>query len=108
VAETDIPRGWQHPDPESGSGHFRYWDGTRWTAWMTETPGTQMVGFSVHGQLGLHGWRGLWYRRIVRFPLIFYPLAWFNCSVPFTRRRLDRLMRPRETREARAHHRPAR
>ena len=48
------------------------------------------------GLVRLSGWRRLWYGRIVRLPPVFYPLAWFNCSVPLTRRRLDRLMNPRE------------
>lgn len=50
------------------------------------------------GRIGLHGWRGFWYRRVVRFPVVFYPLAWFNNSVPGTRGHLDRLLHPREMR----------
>jgi ATP-dependent Clp protease ATP-binding subunit ClpC len=49
----------------------------------------------------LSGWRHIWYRRVVRLPFVFYPLAWFNCSVPFTRGHLYRLMQPRELVEAR-------
>ena len=46
------------------------------------------------GVMRLTGWRVVWYGRIVRLPFIFYPLAWLNCSVPGTRRRLDRLLHP--------------
>lgn len=97
VADADRSHGW-HPDPVEGAGTFRYWDGHRWTATMKEAPGRQSVRYS------LDGWRKVWYSKIVRFPLLFYPLSWFNSSVPVTRRHLDRLLQPREVREARARH----
>jgi ATP-dependent Clp protease ATP-binding subunit ClpA len=44
----------------------------------------------------LNGWRRLWYGRIVRLPFIFYPVAWFDNSVPGTRGHLRWLLQPRE------------
>lgn len=54
---------------------------------------------SGHGRprpYALNGWRRLWYGRIVRLPFIFYPVAWFDCSVPGTRGHLTWLIQPRE------------
>jgi hypothetical protein len=50
------------------------------------------------GRYSPTGWRRLWYQRVVRLPVVFYPLAWFNCNVPITRGGLDGLMRPAEAR----------
>jgi len=44
----------------------------------------------------LSGWRRVWFGRLVTLPVIFYPLVWFDCSVPFTRGRLSRLIRPQD------------
>jgi ATP-dependent Clp protease ATP-binding subunit ClpA len=46
----------------------------------------------------LKGWRRLWYTRIVRLPFVFYPVVWFDCSVPGTRGHLTWLVQPREFR----------
>lgn len=81
-----------HPDP-SISNRLRYWNGRRWSGWVENLGSGRGVG-----RYSLQGWRRLWFQRLVRFPAIFYPLAWFNCSVPITRGRLDRLMRPAEGR----------
>ncbi len=40
------------------------------------------------------GWRRLWYHRIVRFPLAFYPIAFCDCSVPVLRGHLTWLLWP--------------
>lgn len=42
----------------------------------------------------LRGWRRLWYRRIVRLPVVFYPIAFCDCSVPVLRGHLTRLLWP--------------
>jgi hypothetical protein len=98
VAETDRPRGW-HPDPEMGPGHFRYWDGHRWTGTRKDAPGSQVIG------LRFHGWRRIWYLKLVKFSLIAYPLAWVDSM---SRHRLGPLMTPKEIREAREQHGPKR
>ncbi len=55
-------------------------------------------------QIRLTGWRRVWYGKVVRNPVVFYPVAWFGCNVPMTRGRLRGLMEPRETRELRGLH----
>jgi hypothetical protein len=42
----------------------------------------------------LLGWRRVWYRRVMVNTIVFHTFAWFNCSVPVTKGRLNRLMRP--------------
>jgi hypothetical protein len=42
----------------------------------------------------LHGWRRVWYRRMMVNTVVFHTFAWFNCSVPVTKGRLNRLMDP--------------
>jgi ATP-dependent Clp protease ATP-binding subunit ClpC len=54
----------------------------------------------------LNRWRLLWYTRIVRLPFIFYPVAWFDCSVPGTKGHLTWLMQPREVRLSQGEGRP--
>jgi hypothetical protein len=53
-------------------------------------------GYGQPRPLLLSGWRRLWYGRIARLPFIFYPVAWFDGSVPVTRGHLTWLIRPRE------------
>jgi hypothetical protein len=40
----------------------------------------------------LHGWRRVWYRRVMVNSIVFHTFAWFNRSVPVTKGRLNRLM----------------
>lgn len=83
--------GWQVvSDP---AGQWRYWDGRTWTAWAHVSGSGAPLRFSVKG------WRPTWFNGIARIPVVFFPLAWFECSVPFTRGHLGRLLRPRELRE---------
>lgn len=42
----------------------------------------------------VHGWRRIWYQRVAANTVVFHVFAWFNCSVPGTRGRLNRLMSP--------------
>jgi hypothetical protein len=80
-------QGW-HDDPDH-LGSLRYWDGKRWNGTATVGPGgIRAASYS------LTGWRRLWYRGVVGHPVVFHVLAWFNCSVPGTKGRLDRLMQP--------------
>jgi hypothetical protein len=88
-------RGWQE-DPDHPH-HLRYWNGHTWTAGANVSDGHSLT------QLRLTGWRRVWYLKVARNPVVFYPLAWFGCSVPVTRGRLRGLMEPRETRELRAY-----
>lgn len=85
-------RGW-HDNPDT-SGCQQYWDGQAWTG------EAHLSAFgAVAARYSLKGWRRIWFSTIVRFPGIFYPLAWFNSSVPITRGHLSRFMQPREQRE---------
>jgi hypothetical protein len=43
------------------------------------------------GHYQLRGWQSFWYGRVARNPVVFYPLAWLDCSVPLTRGRLGHL-----------------
>jgi len=79
-------KGW-HTDPAE-PGRWNYWDGNRWNGVRREHDG------HVNGHFSLTGWHKLWYGRIVKVPIVFYPFAWLNCSVPGTKGRLSRLMRP--------------
>lgn len=93
--DADRPsKGW-HPGP-AGEGRWRYWDGRRWSGFAQR----RATGGASHGHYRLRGWRQLWYGRIVRLPFVFYPLAWLDCSVPFTRGHLGGLLRPAEARFA--------
>ena len=99
VEGEPIARGW-HQLPGEGD-HWRYWDGRTWTAQAHTSNG--VMGVRVIGVSGARrGWRGTWFLKVARLPVVFYPLAWFNCSVPLTRGRLDRFLRPREVRELRS------
>jgi hypothetical protein len=42
----------------------------------------------------LHGWRRVWYQRVMFNTVVFHTFAWFNCSGPVTKGRLNRLMHP--------------
>jgi hypothetical protein len=91
MTEEPLAKGW-HPDlPETGL--YRYWDGHEWN-------GTRQKGPQGHamGHFSLRGWRRIWYVRVLRFPAVFYPLVWFNCSVPGTRGHLGRLIEPAQAR----------
>jgi Protein of unknown function (DUF2510) len=90
---TALPRGW-HEDPRDAST-LRYWDGAAWTGQGRN----RGLGRGASFGFRLHGWRRLWFQRVLRLPPLFYPLAWLNCSVPGVRGHLDRVMRPREVRE---------
>jgi hypothetical protein len=80
-----LSKGW-HSDP-SAAGRFRYWDGREWSGSRQKGP---HGGWTGHWSL--RGWRRIWYGRVLRMPFIFYPLPWFNCSIPVTRGRLNRVM----------------
>ena len=86
MADEPAAKGW-HPDP-SGPGRFRYWDGSE----CIGTYQTEPNGFS-NGHYSLRGWQKFWYGRVLKSPVVFYPLAWFGCSVPGARGRLGRLTR---------------
>lgn len=85
-------KGW-YPDPEGPDQH-RYWNGHEWsaTSWRSPDGGMGRVTCS------LHGWRKLWFQRLARLPVFFYPMACFNCSVPVTRGHMTRFMRAPEMR----------
>jgi hypothetical protein len=84
-------KGW-YPDP-SDADRFQYWDGKEWNG--VRQRGTNGVWI---GHWSLRGWQKIWFGRLLRVPVVFYPLAWFNCSVPGTRGRLDRIMYPAQRR----------
>jgi hypothetical protein len=84
-------KGW-HKDPTE-PGRSNYWDGRRWNGFR-QVRGDGHAG----GAFRLYGWRRVWNGKILRNPAVFYPLAWFNCSVPGTKGRLDRSMRPPQAR----------
>jgi hypothetical protein len=84
-------KGW-HEDPNEPR-RWNYWDGRCWSGFYQEHDD----GFA-NGAFHLHGWRRLWCGKIARNPVVFYPLAWFNCSVPGTKGRLDRFVRPPQAR----------
>ena len=88
-----LTRGW-HPDPVVAN-RWRYWDGEAWTAHARLSDGG---GISGGAQLSHRRARLL---KFSRNPIVFYPIAWLNCSVPFTRGRFDRFSQPREMRELR-------
>jgi hypothetical protein len=86
MADEPLAKGW-HPDP-SGTDRFRFWDGREWIGFCVKRPN------GTSGHYSLRGWQAIWYGRVLKFPPVFYPLAWFNCSVPGTRGRLSRLAHP--------------
>jgi hypothetical protein len=71
--------------------HFRYWNGREWTAVATRSE----RGVTAH--VSLTGRRRMWHG-LSRNTVIFHLAAWFNCSVPGVRGRLDRFRQPREIR----------
>jgi hypothetical protein len=85
--------GW-NPTPERPNS-FRYWNGREWTGAATRSE----RGFTAN--VSLTGRRRIWHR-VSRNAVIFHTAAWFNCSVPGVRGRLDRLAQPREFRELHA------
>ena len=93
--EMDEPakRGW-HRDPDEVN-RWRYWDGKKWTGHAQVS-----AGGGVSAAIQIDRRRTL-VQRVGRTPVVFYPLAWLNCSVPFIRGRLDRIEGPREMRELR-------
>jgi hypothetical protein len=95
IAHVDEPstRGW-HRDPAEPE-QWRHWDGKKWTGRARVSAGG---GISAGVQIGPRRAR---LQRIGRTPIVFYPLAWLNCSVPLIRGRLDRFAGPREIRELR-------
>jgi hypothetical protein len=81
--------GW-NPIPERPN-RFRYWDGREWTGVATRSERGFVAKDSLTGR------RRIWHRDS-RNTVIFHTAAWFNCSVPGVRGRLDRLVHPREFR----------
>jgi hypothetical protein len=63
--------------------------------WLAkENNGIQpMIGRGIR-PVPVHGWRRIWYQRVAVNTVVFHVFAWFNCSVPGTKGRLDRLMSP--------------
>jgi hypothetical protein len=82
--------GWNR-DP-AGPDEFRYWNGQDWTAHATATDN------GIVRTLSTSGHRIIRHRRIMHNTVVFHVLAWFDCSVPFTRGRLRRFTRPIEAR----------
>jgi hypothetical protein len=76
---------------DTGPNHFRYWDGRGWTAVAARSEG------GVTARVSLAGRRRIWHR-VYTNTVIFHIAAWFNCSVPGVRGRLDRFRHPREIR----------
>lgn len=86
--------GW-HQDHDDGT-KFRYWNGAEWTAranTYTDAQGTTFVGASLqrNRRRVLDSW-------LIQNPVTFHVVAWFDCSVPFTRGRLRRFTTPVEIR----------
>jgi hypothetical protein len=86
--------GW-HQDHDDGT-KFRYWNGSEWTARAnihTDARGTAFVGASLQRKRRrvLDSW-------LIQNPVTFHVVAWFDCSVPFTRGRLRRFTTPIEIR----------
>ncbi len=75
-------KGW-HRDPYSAAEYW-YWDGAAWGGHHVQRP----TGVAV-GHYTFRGWRKTWYLRIGRWPVVFYPLVWMNCSVPGIRGHLS-------------------
>ena len=72
---------------------FRYWNGTEWTFQATARRGDQGRG-SLMTNGHLTG-RAKYFRSgFFRNPVVFHVMAWFDCSVPFTRGRLSRIGDP--------------
>src|SRR5450631_2612644 len=94
VMDDELKVGW-NPVPGE-SGHFRYWNGRRWTgtASRSDTGG-------VMGNVLISG-RGRIWHSFVHTTVIFHVVAWLNCSVPGVRGRLDRFQQPHELRTLRS------
>jgi hypothetical protein len=91
MTEEPLAKGW-HPDPAE-TGLDRFWDGHGWNG----TCGKGAQGHTMD-HFSLRGGRRIWYVRVLRFPVVFYPLAWLNCSVSGTRGHLGRLVEPAQAR----------
>jgi hypothetical protein len=90
---TEFPKKGWHCDP-SHPYSFRYWDGKRWSGRARTGPtGMPAASYSLTGW-----WQTLWFGRLTRNTVVFHILAWFNCSIPGTKGRLDRLMQPPQAR----------
>jgi hypothetical protein len=90
VTEDRLEIGW-HRDPDE-PGRFRYWNGDDWTF---------RAGVHENGHIWAVGplpRRGLIDSPLVRNPVSFHVLAWFDCSVPLIRGRLRRRFEPVELR----------
>jgi hypothetical protein len=59
-----------------------------------ESNGMRLMSGRGIRHVPVHGWRRMWYQRVAVNTVVFHVLAWFNCSVPGTKGRLDRLMSP--------------
>jgi hypothetical protein len=59
-----------------------------------EINGMQLMSGPGIRHVPVHGWRRIWYQRVAVNTVVFHIFAWFNCSVPGTKGRLDRLMWP--------------
>jgi hypothetical protein len=77
---------WQ-PDP-SAPDRYHYFDGRHCSAtWIVRQGGGS-------GSYQLHGWHRVWFGRVARWPIVFYPLAWLDCSVPIARGHVARFVWP--------------
>ena len=86
--------GW-HQNPGDATT-FRYWNGREWTARAQshiDPRGIAFLSAQVQGKR-----RRVLDSRLVRNPMTFHVVAWFDCSVPLTRGRLRRFTRPVEFR----------
>jgi hypothetical protein len=91
LVEQEPAAGW-HRDPDDAAT-FRYWNGREWT--VRAQTSTDVRGFRHR--------TAQWKRRRVLDSWLFqnpvaHVLAWFDCSVPFTRGRLRKFATPKELR----------
>lgn len=93
--EDDDPGAGWHRDPDDPF-KFRYWNGSEWTA-RAETH-ADVNGVLYIAALGHLKRRRVSASRLVRNPITFHVIAWFDCSVPFTKGRLSRFRTPVELR----------
>src|ERR1700691_1621810 len=93
LVEQEPAAGW-HKDPDD-IAKFRYWNGREWTVQVH-------TGIDAGGRFRYR--TAQWKRRRVldswffQNPVVFHVLAWFDCSVPFTRGRLRKFAEPKELR----------
>lgn len=86
----------EHDDPGTGWHRFRYWNGGEWTAGAeTRTDSKLAVYVAAHGHLKP---RRALVAHLIRKPITFHVIAWFDCNVPFAKGRLRRFITPVELR----------